>query len=128
MTAEEALNILVAFFTDRDLGTDPIRLDQATIIDSPAVFVDTHLQFCKQHLGKRIAQPYMARLWALKEILTVSEKRDWGEIFDSQKGPGMTQIVKEGLQGPGIDISKTVDRITGGELAPVIEEWIEAQK
>lgn len=72
MTAEEALTILSEFFENRDLGTDPIRLDQATIIDSPATFVDTHLSFCEQHLGKRIAQPYMARLWRLKEILTTT--------------------------------------------------------
>jgi len=69
LTASECLDILKEFYTGRTLDKRPIKLDDHTTIESPDVFVESHLEFCTANIDKLIALPYLARLWKLKEIL-----------------------------------------------------------
>ena len=69
MTTDQ-LNELEGFYNQVQLPTDPIRLDDATLIDSPQKFVEGHLEFVKANMMKpRLASPYYDRLFKLKIII-----------------------------------------------------------
>lgn len=69
MKRADALEKLEEFFSGRELSEDPIRLDVCTVIESPAEFVDAHLQMSRANIKEEISIPYLLRLIKLKKIL-----------------------------------------------------------
>ena len=106
MTAQEALEQIKLFFDQHPPGTQPVRLDECTTIESPAVFVHAHILFCDQHVGKAIAQPYMARLWKLKTIMEEAEKAKFEAAY--KEAPIMPRTGKQ----PG-EITNSLSGMTG---------------
>jgi hypothetical protein len=60
---------LEAFFKNRILPIDPIRLNQCEVITDVKKFIDSHLCIVKSNNGKIVFKPYFERLLKLKEIL-----------------------------------------------------------
>jgi hypothetical protein len=61
---------LETFFKSVTIPTQPIRLNQCSIINNPRLFIKGHLATVKHNNGKRTFLPYLKRLEQLREILT----------------------------------------------------------
>jgi hypothetical protein len=61
---------LETFFKSVTIPTQPIRLNQCSIINNPRLFINGHLTTVKNNNGKRTFLPYLKRLEQLREILT----------------------------------------------------------
>lgn len=64
----EILEGLKAFFDGYDLSRHPIRLDAWTVIEGPALFVESHLATAA-NLRPQYAQPYIDRLIKFRDII-----------------------------------------------------------
>jgi hypothetical protein len=61
---------LEAFFKRSAIPTQPIRLNQCSVINNPHLFIKGHLATVKHNNGKRTFLPYLKRLEQFREILT----------------------------------------------------------
>ncbi len=66
---ERHISELEKFFGGITISDEPIRLDVCTVIESPKVFIDAHLQHLKANMGKENSKPYFYRLLQLKQII-----------------------------------------------------------
>lgn len=66
---EANFSILKQFFATAQLSEEPIRLDVCSVIESPRIFVEAHLEHLKANMGKANSEPYFSRLVKLKKIL-----------------------------------------------------------
>lgn len=64
----ELLTSLREFFEGYELPRQPIRLDACTIIEGPALFVESHLAMAA-NLRPQYAQPYLDRLLRFRDLI-----------------------------------------------------------
>ena len=63
------LQDLEAFYSTVELPEEPIRLNQSAIIESPKMFVESHLNVLRANSGNERMIPYFDRLVELHKIL-----------------------------------------------------------
>lgn len=61
---------LEIFLKSVTIPTEPIRLNQCSVINNPILFISGHLATVKYNNGKRTFLPYLYRLEQFREILT----------------------------------------------------------
>jgi len=65
---------LESYFASIELPTQPIRLNQCSVITDCSQFIKSHIATVKANNGKRTFLPYLKRLQELKEVLTKNSK------------------------------------------------------
>jgi len=65
---------LETYFASIELPTQPIRLNQCSVITDCSQFIKSHIATVKANNGKRTFLPYLKRLQELKEVLTKNSK------------------------------------------------------
>lgn len=60
--ARITLKQLEEFFKDREYSSEPIRLNQCSVINDRKKFVESHLAVLKANLGKKLVMPFYTRL------------------------------------------------------------------
>ena len=61
---------LEEFFFSRELPAGPVRIDRNTMINDVQKFVQVELAIVRAHMGQSRYEPYMNRLWLLKNALS----------------------------------------------------------
>jgi|GEM_PF-4478853 len=56
-------------FDFSNITNHPIRLDAGTVIEDPKSFIESHLEICNAHNGKRAYYPYYQRLKKVSEYI-----------------------------------------------------------
>jgi len=65
---------LETFFANMELPTEPIQLNQCSIIQDSKLFIESHFAVINQNNGNYTFLPYLNRLQELKQILTINSK------------------------------------------------------
>ena len=73
-TIDNDIAELENYFAGIELPTQPIRLNQCSVITDCSQFIKSHLATVKANNGKRTFLPYLKRLQELKEVLTKNSK------------------------------------------------------
>ena len=60
---------LEKYFSSIKLPTEPIKINECSIVNDCLLFIDSHLTVVKANNGKRLFLPYLNRLQNLKETL-----------------------------------------------------------
>ncbi|MBL4586008.1 MAG: hypothetical protein JKX84_02975 [Flavobacteriales bacterium] len=69
---EKDISILEKWFSNIELPTEPIRLNQCSTVSNVSRFIDSHLLTVKAHIGKQTFVPYLHRLQELKQVLILN--------------------------------------------------------
>jgi hypothetical protein len=65
---------LESYFASNELPTQPITLNQCSVIKNCSLFIESHLAVVKANNGKRTFLPYLNRLLELKQVLSMNSK------------------------------------------------------
>lgn len=65
---------LETFFANIELPTEPIQLNQCSIIRNCKLFIESHFAIVNQNNGNYTFLPYLNSLQELKQILTINSK------------------------------------------------------
>ena len=66
------INELETYFSETQLPTEPIKLNQCSMILNVSLFIESHFATVKANNGKRNFLPYLNRLQELKQVLTLN--------------------------------------------------------
>jgi hypothetical protein len=65
---------LELFFREAELPSEPIRMDECTVITDVSLFINSHLSYVRAQNGNDRYLPYLERLQELKKNLTNKSK------------------------------------------------------
>lgn len=84
MSAEDMFSIVEKCFgLFGNLPEGPIRLNDHTLINDPAKFVDGHCQMVFSNLGRPLGRPYAERLQVFLALIGDSPEGETGTVFDT---------------------------------------------